>query len=84
MAKGGGFIETMFAAGVGAYAAKKSGNMSTLLVTLIKYTLGIFLILLVIYIVSRMAGIERFSVPVAPSKEGDEKMVTPAGNIILY
>jgi hypothetical protein len=84
MAKGGGFVETMFAAGVGAYAAKKSGNMSTLLVTLIKYTLGIFLILLVIYIVSRMAGVEKFSVPVTPSKEGDEKMVTPAGNIILY
>lgn len=84
MAKGGGFVETMFAAGVGAYAAKKSGNMSVLLVTLIKYTLGIFLILLVIYIVSRMAGVERFSVPVTPSKEGDEKMVTPAGNIILY
>lgn len=84
MAKGGGFIETMFAAGVGAYAAKKSNNMKTLIFTLLKYVLIIFAILLAIYIVARLAGVEYFSVPVTPSKEGDEKMVTPAGNVILY
>jgi hypothetical protein len=27
---------------------------------------------------------EGFMVPVKPSKEGDEKVVTPAGNVIMY
>jgi len=29
-------------------------------------------------------GRDYFSVPVKPSPEGDEKKVTPAGNVILY
>jgi hypothetical protein len=86
--KGGGFIETMFAAGVGAYAAKKSGSMSGLLMKLAYYTLVIFAVLVVIYVVARMMGTEFFQgeMPAwaVPSKEGDEKTVTPAGNVILH
>jgi hypothetical protein len=29
-------------------------------------------------------GRDYFSVPTKPSPEGDEKKVTPAGNVILY
>jgi hypothetical protein len=86
--KGGddSFIGDMFAAGIGAYAAKNATSMSGLLWTLAKYALVIIGILLAIYLVSwliRAATTERF-VPIAPSKEGDEKVVTPAGNVIMY
>lgn len=85
--KGGddGFIGNMFAAGVGAYAAKNSSSMGDLLWTLAKYALVIVGILLAIYVVLGLLriGTETF-VPVAPSKEGDEKVVTPAGNVIMY
>jgi len=41
-----------------------------------------------VYIVARMMGTEFFQgeIPVwaVPSKEGDEKYVTPSGNVILY
>lgn len=87
MAKGG-FLDltTMVSSGIGAYAAKKSGNMSGLLWTLAKYALVIVAILLAVQVVVallRVASVETF-VPVTPSAEGDKKVVTPAGNVIMY
>jgi hypothetical protein len=79
--KGGGFVETIFAAGVGAYAAKKAGNMSSLILTLL---LIIFVFFFTQYFVMSLLKIEYFTVPLKPSKEGDEKLVTPAGNVIMY
>ena len=87
--KGGedSFIGNMFAAGVGAYAAKNSTSMGGLLWTLAKYALVIIAILLAVSLVMWLLGLatpkEGF-VPTAPSKEGDEKVVTPAGNVIMY
>lgn len=86
--KGGddSFIGTMAAAGLGAYAAKNSTSMGGLLWTLAKYALVIIAILLAVWLVLglfRLVSLETF-VPVAPSKEGDEKVVTPAGNVIMY
>jgi hypothetical protein len=86
MAKGGGFITNMFSAGLGAYAAKNSSSVQSLLMTLVKYAAVIIGIGIAVYAI---AGVlqrvrEGFSVPVAPSKSGDEKMVTPAGNVIIY
>lgn len=87
MAKKGGFIDitTMFSSGLGAYAAKQSTSMGGLLLTLAKYALVIVAILVGIYALLGLVrlGTETF-VPVAPSKEGDEKVVTPAGNVIMY
>lgn len=82
----GDFIGNMFAAGVGAYAAKNATSMGGLLWTLAKYALVILAILFVVFLVMMLLGgvQERFGVPVAPSKTGDEKKVTPAGNVILY
>ena len=84
--KGGDFVETLFASGVGAYAAKNSTSMSGLIWTLVKYALVFLAIIAAIAIVSWMlrSATEGFMVPVTPSKEGDEKLQTPAGNIILY
>ena len=80
-------ISTLFASGVGAYAAKNSNSMSELLWTLAKYALVILAILLAISLVMWLLGMvvpkEGF-VPTTPSKEGDAKAVTPAGNVILY
>jgi hypothetical protein len=86
MAKGGGFIMNMFSAGLGAYAANRSSSVQSLLKTLVKYAAVVIGIMVAVYVV---AGVlqrvrEGFSVPVAPSKTGDEKMKTPAGNVILY
>ena len=84
--KGGddSFIGTMGAAALGAYAAKNATSMSGLLWTVAKYALIIIGILLAIYVVLGLLrlGTETF-VPVAPSREGDEKVVTPAGNVIM-
>lgn len=85
--KGGedGFIGTMGAAALGAYAAKNATSMSGLLWTVAKYALVFIGILLAIYVVLGLLriGTETF-VPIAPSKEGDAKVVTPAGNVIMY
>jgi hypothetical protein len=87
MAKKGGFVDltTMFSSGLGAYAAKNSNSVGGLIWTLAKYALVIVAILVGIYAVLGLVrlGTETF-VPVAPSKEGDEKVVTPAGNVIIY
>lgn len=84
--KGGGdgdFIETMFASGIGAYAAKNATSMGGLLWTLVKYSLVILAIFLLIFIVVRLLSIDKF-IPTGPSQSGDKKEVTPAGNVILY
>ena len=81
--KGGGFVETMVAAGVGAYAAKNSSSMKGLLWTLAKYVLVIVVVSFILFFVLRLMSTENF-VPLTPSKSGDEKTQTPAGNVILH
>ena len=85
--KKGGFLDltTMVSAGIGSYAAKKSPNFQSLLMTLLKYVVVVIGVLFALYVVLGLLriGTETF-VPVAPSKDGDKKEVTPAGNIILY
>ncbi len=80
-------FSTLFASGVAAYAAKNSNSMSELLWTLAKYALVILAIMLVVSIVFWLIGLvvpkEGF-IPTVPSKEGDQKAVTPAGNVVLY
>jgi hypothetical protein len=75
----------LFASGVGAYAAKKSSSMSNLLWTLLKYSLVILAIYIAIVLVMYALGgpVEKF-VPLMPSPEQDQKVVTPAGNVITY
>lgn len=76
----------MVSSGLGAYAAKQSSSMTGLLSTLVKYALVIIGITIGVVVVLRILGMatEGFMVPVKPSKEGDEKLVTPAGNVIMY
>ena len=83
--KGGNFISNMLASALGAYAAKNSTSMGGLLWKVAKYSLVILAILLGTMIVLRVLAMttEKF-VPTTPSKEGDEKYTTPAGNVILY
>ncbi len=85
--KKGGFLDltTMVSAGIGSYAAKKSSNMTSLVWTLLKYVVVVVLVVVGLRVVMGLLkiGSETF-VPVAPSKEGDKKEVTPAGNVILY
>ena len=81
--KGGGFLETMVASGVGAYAAKNSSSMKGLLWTLAKYILVIVVVSFILFSVLRMMSTENF-VPLTPSKTGDDKTETPAGNVILH
>ena len=81
----GDFLTTLFASGLGAYAAKNSGSMGGLFGKLGKYALTFIAIIVALYIVLYMMGVtEGFMVPVKPSAEGDEKVVTPAGNVIMY
>ena len=87
MAKGG-FLDltTMVSSGIGAYAAKRSDSMTGLLWTLARYSLVVIGIVLAIYVVAallKVASVETF-VPVSPSAEGDKKVMTPAGNVIMY
>jgi hypothetical protein len=81
--KGGGFLETMVASGVGAYAAKNSSSMKGLLWTLAKYVFVIVVVSSIIVFVLKGLSTENF-VPLTPSKSGDKKVETPAGNEILY
>jgi hypothetical protein len=81
--KGGGFVETMVAAGVGAYAAKNSSSMKGLLWTLGKYVLVIIVVSFIIMFVLRSLSTENF-VPLEPSNKGDKEVETPAGNVIKY
>ena len=81
--KGGAFIETMVASGIGAYAAKNSSSMKGLLCTLLKYVLVIVVISFILFFVLKMMSTENF-VPLTPSDTGDKKVETPAGNTILH
>jgi len=81
--KGGAFIETMVAAGVGAYAAKSSSSMKGLLFTLAKYVLVVVVISFILFFVLKMMSTENF-VPLTPSPTGDQQVTTPAGNTILH
>jgi len=85
--KKGGFLDltTMVSAGIGSYAAKKSPNFTTLAWTLLKY---VVVAVAVVFALQALLGLVRIGtetfVPVAPSKEGDKKQVTPSGNVLLY
>ena len=81
--KGGAFIETMVASGIGAYAAKNSSSMKGLLWTLLKYTLVVIVISFILFFVLKMMSTENF-VPLTPSDTGDQKTTTPSGNTILH
>ena len=83
--KGGddSFVGDMFAAGIGAYAAKNSTSMGGLLWTLAKYALVIIVAMFVLGAIVRVFTRAHF-VPTGPYKEGDEKVMTPAGNVIMY
>ena len=81
--KGGAFIETMVASGIGAYAAKNSSSMKGLLWILLKYTLVVIVISFILFFVLKTFSTENF-VPITPSDTGDKKVETPAGNQILY
>ena len=78
------FIGTMFASGIGAYAAKNATSMGGLLWTLVKYALVILAIMLVVFLVVAMFGKKTEKFVTAPSSTGDKKEVTPSGNVILY
>lgn len=86
MAKGGGLFTNLFAAGLGAYAAKRANTMQSLMWTLVKYAAVIVAVSVAVYAVANILrrAREGFDVPVAPSKTGDQKMETPSGNVILY
>jgi len=81
--KGGGFVETMVASGIGAYAAKNSSSMKGLLWTLLKYTFVVVVISFILFFVFKFVSTENF-VPLTPSDTGDKKVETPAGNTILH
>jgi len=81
--KGGAFLETMVASGVGAYAAKNSSSMKGLLWTLAKYVLVIVVISFILMFFLKMFSSEHF-VPLTPSPKGDKEITTPAGNGIKY
>jgi hypothetical protein len=81
--KGGAFIETMVASGIGAYAAKNSSSMKGLLWLLLKYTLVVIVISFILFFVLKTFSTENF-VPLTPSDKGDKKVETPAGNVILH
>ncbi len=85
--KKGGFLDltTMVSAGIGSYAAKKSPTFQSLTWTLLKYVVVVVGVLLGLQVILGLLRIstETF-VPVAPSKEGDKKQVTPSGNVLLY
>ena len=81
----GDFIETMFASGIGAYAAKNATSMGDLLWTLFKYALVILVILFLVWLVVHLLGGKKENfIPTTPSSSGDKKETTPAGNVILY
>lgn len=83
--EGSDFISTMVASGVGAYAAKNATDMGSLLWTLAKYSLVVIGILLVVALITILFTAKRETfVPVVPSSEQDQKVVTPAGNVITY
>jgi len=82
--KGGAYIETFAAAAMGAMAAKQATSYFGLLKTIVGVAIAITLFWYILSYILRALNVEYFSVPLKPSKEGDEKLVTPAGNVIIY
>lgn len=84
--KGGDLTDALWT-GTAVYAANNSTSFGGFLWSFAKYALIIIGILvgvsLVILLISKVAGKEKF-VPSAPSEEGDKKVMTPAGNVIMY
>lgn len=84
--QGGNVLTTLFASGLGAYAAKRSGSVRSLLWTLLTYAAVIVVTLIVVFwVATLLMGREGFwTPPLKPSAEGDKKLTTPAGNVIMY
>lgn len=82
----GDFLTTLFASGLGAYAAKNASSVGGLGWTLLKYALYFILAGVVLYLLwwafGRMVP-EKFT-PLKPTPEGDHTTVTPAGNTLVY
>jgi len=81
----GGDLLSALEIGTAVFAAKNSRSFPEFLSNFAKYALILILLLFVIGLVfAFLFGRDYFSVHVKPSPEGDEKKVTPAGNVILY
>lgn len=82
----GGNVLSALEIGAAVFAAKRSSTFGGFVWTFLKYIFLIFAGLFVISTVLYAFGIikrEHF-IPTVPSKEGDQKTRTPAGNVILY
>jgi hypothetical protein len=83
--KGGSWLSA-FEIGTAVYAAKSSSSFKDFVWKFLQYAVIVTVAVAVIGLVLTALGLikrETF-VPTAPSKEGDKKAVTPAGNVILY
>ena len=91
MKGGDGLFEDAALIGMGAYAARQPGGDSLGGLMANVFKIGLYLlaaivgiILLVLLIGWLTSKKQHFTVPEKPSKEGDEKLMTPAGNVIVY
>jgi hypothetical protein len=82
--KGGAYLETFVAAASGAYVAKQANSPFGLLKMVIAIVVVSFVLWYILGFILRALNVEYFSVPLKPSEEGDKKLVTPAGNVIIY
>ena len=84
MAKGGSITGALWS-GTAVYAATNAKSYKGFLTSFATYAVVLIVILLVINFVLQALGVrmERF-VPISPSKEGDAKYMTPAGNVVMY
>jgi hypothetical protein len=84
--RGGDMVDAL-QIGTAVYAAKNATSFGGFLWTFAKYALvllGLFIVFwIVMFMLGTTFGKEQF-VPIAPSKEGDERVRTPAGNLIMY
>lgn len=82
--KGGDFLSAL-ELGTAVYAAKSARTFPDFLVKIAMYFVALVLLLVVVGLVLRLLGFtsEHFW-PTVPSREGDAKYTTPAGNVILY
>jgi hypothetical protein len=84
--KGGNFVSALWT-GTAFFAASRAKTFTGFLGDFLKYAIIIVLIMLAFWMVLGVLGVARyegFMVPVKPSAEGDEKLRTPAGNVIMY
>jgi hypothetical protein len=81
----GGDLLSALEIGTAVFAAKNAKSYTNFLWLFGKYALMLIVVLFVFGLVySLVFGREFFSLPQKPSPEGDEKVVTPAGNVVLY